>query len=443
MNETIARIKDAMNETRDETLQLFQLAPESALHVSPGFGFRPIIWHLAHIGVFEAFWILQNVKGDTVKSAKYQAVFDPIKTPRASSTDLPSREEMKSFLSDVRDDVFEFMETLNKRNGDALNQDSTRALLEDNYVFDLVLEHERQHQETLAYLFKMLDASQKRKPDAEQVSPVKDVSHTQEMIEIAAGETLIGANENCFAYDNERPAQVVEVAAFRLDKLLTTNGDYLRFIEEQGYARSDWWTPEGWAWREKEAIEHPLYWNKTPDGWRIKTMFDDRGELPLNHPVTGVSFYEAEAFARFTGKRLPTEFEWEKAASLKSPDSSTSYKSRFAWGDDAPSLKHCNFGGKLWGTSAVGAFPRGATSTGVLDMTGNVWEWTSSSFAPYPNFAAFPYPEYSQEWFDGDHRVLRGGSWATRPSLLRNTFRNFFRRNFRIAFAGIRCASDA
>ncbi|HEX8151158.1 MAG TPA: SUMF1/EgtB/PvdO family nonheme iron enzyme, partial [Pyrinomonadaceae bacterium] len=162
-------------------------------------------------------------------------------------------------------------------------------------------------------------------------------------------------------------------------------------------------------------------------------------ELRPAHPVTGVSWHEAEAYARFSGKRLPTEAEWEKAASW---DASRSAKRRYAWGDDEPDARRCNSGGRLWGTTPVGAFPEGASHYGCLDMTGNVWEWTSTPFEGFPGFEPFPYPEYSAEWFDGDHRVLKGGSWATSPSVLRTSFRNFFRRPFRIAFAGLRLAED-
>jgi formylglycine-generating enzyme required for sulfatase activity len=169
-------------------------------------------------------------------------------------------------------------------------------------------------------------------------------------------------------------------------------------------------------------------------------MFEE-AELRPDHPVAGVSWYEAEAYARFAGKRLPSEAEWEKAASW---DDEKRRKLRFAFGDHVPEGRMVsNFGLQFWGTTPVGSFPEGASSYGCLDMTGNVWEWTSDSFEGYEGFEPFPYPEYSEEWFDGDHRVLRGGSWATRAPLLRTSFRNFFRRHFRIAFAGIRCAADA
>ena len=162
--------------------------------------------------------------------------------------------------------------------------------------------------------------------------------------------------------------------------------------------------------------------------------------MKRQHPVVGISWYEADAYARFAGKRLPTEAEWEKAASW---DEARGRKRRFSWGDEAPRPALSNFNNSFWGTTPVGAFPEGASPYGCLDMTGNVWEWTSSAFEGFPGYTSFPYPEYSEVWFDGDHRVLKGGSWATRAPVLRTSFRNFFRRHFRIAFAGIRCAEDA
>ncbi len=435
------RVANELTQTRKETLELFHLAPEAALHTSPGFGFRPILWHLAHIGVFEAFWILQKIKGDAPLDDRYETIFDPIKMPRESSKDLPSRDEMERFLELVRGRVSEF---LDNQNEDALAHDAANPLLRDGYVFDLVLEHERQHQETLAYLLHLLDPTQKTRPtDVHSLlnsslnsSPVV----APEMIIIPAGSVLIGAHGNSFAYDNERPAHKVELDAFRIDKLLTTNADYLRFIEADGYTRREFWTEESWTWREKENVTAPLYWQQTSDGFTTRTMFDQAAPLDSQHPVCGVSWFEADAYARFMNKRLPTESEWEKAAAW---DETNDKKRRFAWGDEEADDTRGNFGSRLWSTTPVGAYPNGASPYGCLDMNGNVWEWTSDAFAGYDGFQAFPYPEYSQEWFDGDHRVLKGGSWATRSSILRTSFRNFFRRNFRIAFAGIRCAAAA
>jgi gamma-glutamyl hercynylcysteine S-oxide synthase len=261
----------------------------------------------------------------------------------------------------------------------------------------------------------------------------------RDMVSVRTGSFEMGALASSFVYDNELPRHTVEIPAFKIDRLLTTNKEFAQFVDEGGYERREWWSDEGWLWREKEDWTCPLYWKRGGRTWDARRMFDE-GEIDPLHPVMGVSYHEAEAYARFAGKRLPTEEEWERAASW---DEERQVKRRFAWGDCAPTSKLCNFDFQYWGTTPVGSFPEGASAAGCLDMTGNVWEWTATPFAGYPGFKAFPYTEYSEVWFDGDHRVLRRGSWATRAPLLRTTFRNFFRRQFRIAFAGIRCAADA
>lgn len=427
-------IADQMTETRANTLALFDLAREETLRESPGFGFRPIMWHLAHIGVFEAYWLIQKLQGAAAPDERYEVIFDPIKTPREESKDLPTRREMEDYLHRVRERVLEhLLET-------KFDEPASKS---DAYYFQLVLEHEQQHQETLAYLFHLIAPSKKIRPPIVD-APVDEsasslISPAEEMVEVDEGPFEMGAIWNEFAYDNERPSHTVNLPAYRMDKHLTTNEEYAQFVHEGGYRRREWWSDEGWALRERENWKSPLYWTQLNGNWSVQTMFDE-GVFEARHPVTGVSWYEAEAYARFRGKRLPTEAEWEKAASW---DPGRGQKGRFAWGDDLPASDLCNFDFRYWGTTPVGNLPGGASAAGCMDMTGNVWEWTIDAFTPFPGFKPYPYPEYSEVWFDGDHRVLKGGSWATRPSVLRISFRNFFRRHFRIAFAGIRCAADA
>ncbi|HEY1403326.1 MAG TPA: SUMF1/EgtB/PvdO family nonheme iron enzyme [Pyrinomonadaceae bacterium] len=454
MIEEATKIAEMLEASRAATLRLFDtVRREEDLHESPGGGFRPIIWHLAHIGVFEAYWILQKVKGDNAPDARYECIFDPIATPRENSKNLPTRREMELYLSRVRSETLRYLEDAR------LDESAQSPLLRDGYIFQLVLEHERQHQETLAYLLHMLDPAKKRRAlaaddsrgtlacDSHDASATPMVAPTvvRDMVRVEAGEFTMGGPWRMFVYDNELPAHAVSPPAFKIDRLLTTNEEYAHFIAEGGYARREWWDEGGWSWRERENWTRPLYWtmpNLDPDEearrWSVRTMFEE-GALAPEHPVAGVSWYEASAYARFAGKRLPTEAEWEKAASW---DAMTKRKRLFAWGDDAPTPAHGNFDLRHWNTTPVGNFPAGASRYGCLDMTGNVWEWTSDPFAGYAGFTAHPYPEYSEPWFDGDHRVLKGGSWATHPSILRTSFRNFFRRHFRIAFAGIRCAGD-
>jgi iron(II)-dependent oxidoreductase len=452
MNEQAEQIARMMTETRAGTLRIFDLADERELRQSPGFGYRPILWHLAHIGVFEAYWLLQKLAGRAAPDAAYERVFDPIKTPREESKNLPSRHEMEDYLRRVRGDVLEVLDRHDFHSAD--------PLAHAGYLFRLVLEHERQHQETLLYLFQLLDPSKKKRPEAlkesaDSATPAhaetataegttaKTTAAAGEMVSVPAGAFLMGAARDAFAYDNERPAHEVTVPAFRIGRAPVTNGEFARFVEEGGYERREFWGEEGWQVREKENWRSPLYWRRdssdSSGGWVERGMFAE-APLAVERPVTGVSWYEAEAYARFAGKRLPTEAEWEKAASW---DESRAAKRRFAWGDEEPSASLCNFGARAWGTTPVNKFPDGASPYGCLDMNGNVWEWTSTPFEGFHGFEPFPYPEYSAEWFDGDHRVLKGGAWATSPSVLRTSFRNFFRRPFRIAFAGLRLAADA
>jgi len=426
--EQIAR---EFEEIRAATLRLFDLCDERDLHESPGFGYRPIIWHLAHIGVFEAYWLIQKAQGLDAPDARYERVFDPISTPREESKNLPTRAEMESYLSRVRDSVLGYLE--------GFDFDSRDALKRGGYIFQLVLEHERQHQETLCYLFQMLDPSKKTRPRAASSLPggAGVANAPGEMVSVPAGEFLMGASRGSFAYDNEHPSHELFLPEFRIARAPVTNGEFARFVAEGGYERREFWTEEGWSRRENEGWTHPLYWRRAGAGaWAERRMFDE-GPLAPAHPVTGVSFHESEAYARFAGRRLPTEAEWEKAASW---DARGNAKRRYAWGDEAPDPTRCNYGMNLWGTTPVGSFPAGASPHGCLDMNGNVWEWTSTPFGAFPGFEPFPYPEYSQTWFDGDHRILKGGSWATSPQVLRTSFRNFFRRHFRIAFAGLRLA---
>ncbi|MGI8564860.1 MAG: SUMF1/EgtB/PvdO family nonheme iron enzyme, partial [Pyrinomonadaceae bacterium] len=310
------QIARAMHEARAETLALFDLAREEDLHRSPGGGFRPVIWHLAHVGVFEAYWLVQRVGGEDSPDERYERVFDPIKTPREQSKELPSRGEMESYLARVREGALRCLERI--------EFDERDSLLSGAYVFDLVLEHERQHQETLAYLLHLLDSQKKTRPrqSLESAPAERDAradslhgvsqdsfaaaSTTSEaMITVPAGSFVMGSPWDSFAYDNELPPHQVFVPEFRLDRLLTTNEEYARFIAEGGYRRREWWSDEGWAWRERENWESPLYWSREGDTeWRAQRMFDE-GLIDARHPVVGVSWHEAEAYTRFMGKRLP------------------------------------------------------------------------------------------------------------------------------------------
>lgn len=424
-------IERQMNDSRRDSLDLFRVVKtEADLRRPPAGGFRPILWHMGHIGAFEEYWILQKIKGDSPISDRYNRIFDPIQTPREDSKNLPPIPEIESYLEWVRERVFNFLRDVNP---------DRHPLLRNGYIFDMIIEHDYQHQETLCYLLQLLDPELKQRPQViDGQSPLHSYS-TSDMVCIEGSEFEMGSYGYPFAYDNEQPPHMLELADFRIDRFPVTNGAFLEFIEAGGYEKESMWSEEGWTWRQENLVECPLYWSKDHNnGWRVQEMFEV-SELKPDHPVTGVSWHEAEAYARFVGKRLPTEAEWEKAASW---DAQSRSKRRFSWGNEAPGKEIANFGNRYWGTTPVAAFAEGQSAYGCFDMTGNVWEWTATTFAGYPGFEAYPYKEYSELWFDSDHRVLKGGSWTTRLPILRCSFRNFFRPRFRIAFAGFRCAAD-
>jgi iron(II)-dependent oxidoreductase len=410
----------AMERARAETLRLFALVPDEAdLRRPPAPGFRPILWHRGHIGAYEAYWLLQSSKGEPSPSARFEAIFDPIKTPREDASDLPPLAEIDAYVAGIRARALDYL--------------ATPAGAADWRTFHLVLEHELQHQETLLYLLHLLDpACKRRPPEGALARSLPARAGADGVVNVPSGTFEMGSNGYPFAYDNERPPHRVGVADFRLDRRPVTNAQYAGFVDSGGYSTPEFWSEEGWAWREESGVEHPHAWVRDGRSWRVRGLVENP-EIDAEAPVWGVSWHEADAYARWAGRRLPTEAEWEYAAR-------GAEGRRFPWGDAEPSPERGNFDNLFGGPSRSGAYPEGASPFGALDMAGNVWEWTASPFDAYPGFVVDPYPEYSELWFDGDHRVARGGSWATRPPVLRASFRNFFRRNFRIGFVGFRLA---
>jgi iron(II)-dependent oxidoreductase len=257
-----------------------------------------------------------------------------------------------------------------------------------------------------------------------------------ELIAIPGGTATIGADAGAgFSYDNERPAHTREVAAFKLARTPATNADWLAFIDAGGYERRELWSAEGWCWRQQEAIQRPLHWTADGRQWRLGELAEVDPDLPVLH----ISWFEADAFANFHGLRLPTEFEWELAATA---DPAGGRRNPFPWGTERVSRAHANIDQVSGGPAAAGSFP-GATARGVQSLIGDVWEWTASWFSGYPGFAAHPYREYSEPFFGERYRVLRGGSWATRPRVASATFRNWDFPQRRQIFAGVRLAADA
>jgi iron(II)-dependent oxidoreductase len=268
-----------------------------------------------------------------------------------------------------------------------------------------------------------------------------------EQVLIPAGPFVMGTDTDPWAYDNERPAHAVELDAFLIDRTPTTNAQYAAFVEAGGYDEPAHWSEEGWKWRQEAGLAHPEFWTRRGDRW-FRRRYGQDEPVPAFEPVQHVCWYEADAYARWAGKRLPTEAEWEKAASWDA-GSGAGVKRSVPWAEAAHDTGDAAARAALWrdgrrfGPDDVGAHPGGASPYGVLDLLGGVWEWTATDFDGYPGFASFPYREYSEVFFGPEYKVLRGGSWATHPLAVSTTFRNWDYPIRRQIFSGFRCAQDA
>jgi ergothioneine biosynthesis protein EgtB len=298
-----------------------------------------------------------------------------------------------------------------------------------------ILEHEAMHQETLLYMWHRLPFEQKRTPPGYAAS-VGAPPSAPDWIDVPSGCATMGVGRGAvpFAWDNETPALSAEVAAFAIERHDVTNQRFLEFVEAGGYDNADWWTPVDWEWVQRERIAHPLFWERHDESWYWRGMFG-LIPLPMAWPVY-VSHAEASAFARWRGARLPSEAEYQRAA-FGSPAGERPHP----WGDAEATAEHGTFDFASWDPNPVGSHPKGASAWGVEDLVGNGWEWTSTTFGPFPGFRAMAsYPEYSADFFDGEHFVMKGASSATARELLRPTFRNWFRARYPYVYATFRCA---
>jgi len=393
----------------------------------------PMVWDLGHIANYEETWIAQEVLERPPVSQAFQEMFDPVRNPRPvrEALPLPERDGLLGYLARVRERTEEALSSL----GDL----SPRRLLDDGFVFHLIAEHEEQHQETLLQAMQLLEDPPYAPPERRSLPPGSSVE--PEMIRVPTGRFSMGRSATQgFSYDNEKPQHEIEVGEFEIDRFPTTNRQFLEFVEDGGYRREELWSAEGWEWLGEfrfkgERIAAPQNWYRDGDAWYVR--YADKVEPASNNrPVIHIGYFEAEAFARWAGKRLPTESEWERAA-LSTPEGEHRV---FPWGDERPTVDRANLDQLAFAPAEIGAYPRGASAWGVEQMIGDVWEWTSTDFRGYPGFEAFPYAEYSEIFFGDEYKVLRGGSWATRPHVARGTFRNWDFPIRRQIFAGVRCA---
>ncbi|MGW4831583.1 ergothioneine biosynthesis protein EgtB [Amycolatopsis japonica] len=422
-----AHAAEALTRARERSVALTSVDDEDLVRQHSKL-MSPLVWDLAHIGSQEELWLVRDVGGREALRPDIDDIYDAFQHARADRPALPllGPEEARKYVREVREKSFDILETVPLQG---------RRLTEDAFAFGMITQHEQQHDET------MLATHQLRKGDPVLHAPAPPPSRSGPLpteVFVPGGAFTMGTSAEPWALDNERPAHEVAVEAFFIDTTPVTCGAYAEFLDSGGYEDPKWWSERGWAYRSEHGIDAPRFWKREQDGW-WRTRFGVYEKVPAAGPVVHVSFHEAEAYAAWAGRRLPTEPEWEKAARF---DPATGRSRRFPWGDEEPTPDHANLGQRHLRPAEVGAYPAGVSPLGVHQLIGDVWEWTSSGFEAYPGFAAFPYKEYSEVFFGGDYRILRGGSFGTDAAAIRGTFRNWDHPIRRQIFSGFRCARD-
>jgi ergothioneine biosynthesis protein EgtB len=432
---------DWYRRNRARSRALFDLLDRDAYYGQPIALRHPIVFYEGHLPGFSFNTLVKKGLGRPSIDAGLETLFargiDPHETATAAAGGAgkvdanggwPARDVVHRFADDADRQVIDAL--LNAE----VEQRGHPVLDRAEAVFT-ILEHEAMHQETLLYMWHRLPFDQKRRPPdyaprAEGSSPASD------WIEIPPGCATLGVPREAiaFGWDNEFPALSAEVAAFAIERHDVTNERFLEFVAAGGYRDPRWWRPEDWDWVQRDAVAHPLFWERHDGRWYWRGMFE-LIPLPLSWPVY-VSHAEASAYARWRGARLPSEAEYQRAA-FGSPDG----ERRHPWGETPPTSEHGVFDFTSWDPEPAGSHPKGASAWGVDDLVGNGWEWTSTPFAPFRGFQPMAsYPEYSADFFDGEHFVMKGASMATARDLLRPSFRNWFRARYPYVYATFRCA---
>lgn len=422
------KIATSLDVGRNRTLGLVEPFSDDELKRSPSRLMSPLVWDLGHCANYEELWLLRNIAGQHATDPQLDDIYNAFEHPRWERPSLPllGPDEARRYMHDVRARSLDVL--------DGVELTPEQRLLDRGYVYGMVVQHEHMHDETMLATIQLMPDGAERLPRTP--APPARTKVPQDMVLVPGGPFEMGTSVEPWAFDNERPVHTVDVAAFHIDRTPVSNAAYIAFMEAGGYEDRRHWTDEGWAYLQETKKTKPGFWE---DGGirRYGTIVAVDPDEPVQH----VSFHEAQAFATWAGKRLPTEAEWEKAASW-GPDNR---KRRFPWGDDdAPSDRpRANLGQRHFGPAHIGAYPDGVSAYGCHQMLGDVWEWTTSDFQPYPGYEWFPYKEYSEVFYGTDYKVLRGGSWATHISSVRNTFRNWDYPIRRQIFAGFRCAKHA
>lgn len=399
-------------DARRRTLELVDDLSDEQWRVPPLAVVNPLSWSLGHLAWLQEKWLSRR-NGRPSLRPEADSLYDARAVPRARRWDvpLPSREESKAYLREVQDRILELLQ------GDPTAEE---LLLVEHAVFREDLEGEAllHARQTLAYPAPRLAVAGEMRAAAGALPGD---------VEVPGGRFVLGAApRGRFVFDNEQEGHVVEVRPFFLARAPVTQGEFMAFVERGGYYRSELWSSDGWRWRQATDARHPIYWRRASNGTWMRRHFDHWLALEPDRPAQYVSWYEAEAYCQWVKRRLPTEAEWEAAAAWEPAANGglAPSKRRFPWGDSPPTPDHAQLDARNLGSAEVAACPIGDSAFGCRQMIGNVWEWTASDFLPYPGFAPGPDSDYSPPCF-GTHKVLRGGSWATRARLLRNTFRFF------------------
>jgi gamma-glutamyl hercynylcysteine S-oxide synthase len=420
MHEDVVR---DLTSARNRTLQLTDL-DEPTLLAQHDPLMSPLVWDLAHVGQQEELWLLRggNQGRPGMLPPDIDSLYDAFKHSRAERPALPLLPpvEARAFNYEVRGRVLDLLE---------------RTPEEDLFAAGMVVQHEEQHDETM-YATLQLRSGPPVLLQRRTLPPGRPVAG--ERVFVPGGRFVLGVDTSTepFSLDNERPAHSVDVGPFWIGRVPVSNRQWLDFVNDGGYHRQDLWSARGWGHRIEAELERPKFW--TEHGTRRRFGIDE--DVPLDEPVQHVCYYEAEAFAAWSHARLPTEIEWEKACAW---DPVREARRAWPWGSQAPTEAVANVGGLGLRPAPVGAFPASASAYGAEQMIGDVWEWTSSDFAPWPGFTPMIYRAYSEPFFGGDYKVLRGGSWAVASSTIRPSFRNWDYPIRRQIFTGVRLAWDA
>lgn len=424
------RLAAELARARTRTLGLTDVVDDEDLLRQHSPLMSPLVWDLAHIGNQEEQWLIREVGGRAALRADIDQVYDAFRHARADRPALPLLDPNRSraYVRSVREQVLDIL--------DRTPLDG-RRLTADGLTFAMIVQHEQQHAETMLATHQLRRGAPVLSASPPPSTP--PVADPAAEVFVPGGPFEMGTSLDPWALDNERPAHRVEVASFLLDKYPVTNGRYLRFIDEDGYRRPELWTAAGWRHITENRIRAPRFWRRDGDRW-FRRVFGTTEPIVEAEPVVHVSYHEARAFARWAGRRLPTEAEWEKAARF---DPVSGRSRRYPWGDAEPTAAHANLGQRHLRPAPIGAYPRGVSAFGAHQLIGDVWEWTSDDMAGYPGFTAFPYREYSEVFFGPEYKVLRGGAFSADAAACRGTFRNWDHPIRRQIFSGLRCARDA